>query len=524
MNSDPVIHEISSDEEGCWNEEGDASHDWIWDLLDDADSEGEGSDDVVILDDGDSCASTMQKDCVAVDAIGGHLGSDSDDDCLVLDGDPDNPVSVVDEAGNGSDDLLVVGEKGQLACRDYPHPRHLCAKFPFSTTPHAKHCNLCHCYVCDSLAPCMYWGSGVSLADHCNSTDKEEVWRTQRQNSKQRIEAGPPVQRLPDTTLSMRVPLHNITQPPHSSSEPLSIRLSPRQSSVSEPIKLHASATSFGTTACSRPNPHFRFIRSRYPQSPSGSIRLIPRTHTNTRGRGGISALGPQFVPPQSRFKGAGPSGSSAFTVLKRSGQGSFDGNRIYTVLQPKSQSMQATPGEDIHLKKLQNLLYGIDSELDTFLSTSGHNSNSNVTDNQSYSVSSLPQVQVHDQSLPQFEPNQNMNQFVNSAPNATEPDPSGFNYSWPLNVASESKPVDPTLSSVHPSEALTVMHSEGQHLQNLGSLEFHEENWMYNPMEHQPPTPETASNSMVSDLDFLSVQSPSTDSLFYGFESSWVI
>ncbi|XXG90712.1 hypothetical protein AAC387_Pa12g2411 [Persea americana] len=183
MNSEPVIHEISSDEEGCWNEEGDASHDWIWDLLGDADSEGEGSNDVVILDDGDSCASTMQKDCVAVDAIGGRLGSDSDDDCLVLDGDPDNPVSVVDEAGNGSDDLLVVGEKGQLACRDYPHPRHLCAKFPFSTTPHAKHCNLCHCYVCDSLAPCMYWGNGVSFADHCNSTDKEVVWRTQRQNS-----------------------------------------------------------------------------------------------------------------------------------------------------------------------------------------------------------------------------------------------------------------------------------------------------------------------------------------------------
>ncbi|XXG90713.1 hypothetical protein AAC387_Pa12g2411 [Persea americana] len=518
MNSEPVIHEISSDEEGCWNEEGDASHDWIWDLLGDADSEGEGSNDVVILDDGDSCASTMQKDCVAVDAIGGRLGSDSDDDCLVLDGDPDNPVSVVDEAGNGSDDLLVVGEKGQLACRDYPHPRHLCAKFPFSTTPHAKHCNLCHCYVCDSLAPCMYWGNGVSFADHCNSTDKEVVWRTQRQNCKQRIKAGPPVQRLPDATLSMRVPLHNITQPPHSSSEPLSIRLIPQQPSVSEPIKLHASVTNFGTTAWSRPNPHFRFIRSRYPQSPSGSIRLIPRTHTNTRGRGGISAPGPQFVPPQSRFEGTGPSGSSAFTVLNRSGQGSFDGNRIDTVLQPKSQSMQATPGEGIHLKKLPNLLHGIDSELDTFLSTSGHNSNSNVTDFQSYSVSSLPQVQVHDQSLPQFEPNQNMNQFVNPAPNATEPDPSGFNYSWPLNVASESTPVDPTLSSIPPSEALTVMQSEGQHLQNLGSLEFHEENWMYNPMEHQTPIPETASNSMVSDLDFLSVQSPSAD-----FHFLWV-
>lgn len=29
----------------------------------------------------------------------------------------------------------------QIACRDYPHPRHLCAKFPFGSTPHERHCD-----------------------------------------------------------------------------------------------------------------------------------------------------------------------------------------------------------------------------------------------------------------------------------------------------------------------------------------------------------------------------------------------
>ena len=30
----------------------------------------------------------------------------------------------------------------QLACRDFPHPRHLCAALPFSTSSHASHCSM----------------------------------------------------------------------------------------------------------------------------------------------------------------------------------------------------------------------------------------------------------------------------------------------------------------------------------------------------------------------------------------------
>ncbi|CAN6460448.1 unnamed protein product [Victoria cruziana] len=109
-----------------------------------------------------------------------ELASNSDDDCLILDGDPDKPNAIIENNCDGSDDLVVVGEKGKVACRDFPHPRHLCVKFPFNTSPHEKYCDLCHCYVCDTRAPCAYWGTGFSPGDHCHSSDGEEKWRSQR--------------------------------------------------------------------------------------------------------------------------------------------------------------------------------------------------------------------------------------------------------------------------------------------------------------------------------------------------------
>jgi len=45
------------------------------------------------------------------------LGVDDDDDCVVLDGDPESQVKCVDDSstGSGSDEeILVVGEKGQV--------------------------------------------------------------------------------------------------------------------------------------------------------------------------------------------------------------------------------------------------------------------------------------------------------------------------------------------------------------------------------------------------------------------------
>ncbi|KAG2554882.1 uncharacterized protein LOC120648907 [Panicum virgatum] len=123
------------------------------------------------------------------------VGSGDDDDCVILDGDPDKPVAVAKEEGPrrdaAEDELQIVAEKGELACRDFPHPRHLCAALPFSTSSHASHCTMCHCYVCDSPAPCTFWGKGTAHTDHCHATHKDAKWKKLRQSSKNKSQPLP---------------------------------------------------------------------------------------------------------------------------------------------------------------------------------------------------------------------------------------------------------------------------------------------------------------------------------------------
>ncbi|KAL5731363.1 hypothetical protein ACHQM5_004098 [Ranunculus cassubicifolius] len=145
----------------------------------------EKDDCCVILDDDnvDKPVKELTR-CLDVLYISSEQEDDDDDYCVILECDPDDPVKVVshDVSENVLDELVVVAEKGQVACRDYPHARHLCTKFPLSTDPHEKYCDLCHCYVCDIRAPCTYWGRGTSSDDHCHSNDKEEKWRIQRKS------------------------------------------------------------------------------------------------------------------------------------------------------------------------------------------------------------------------------------------------------------------------------------------------------------------------------------------------------
>ncbi|MCO5559114.1 hypothetical protein L7F22_012706 [Adiantum nelumboides] len=106
--------------------------------------------------------------------------SAQDDDCHILSCDPDNKVHVPNFQATDADDLVIVGERGPVACRDFPHARHLCVKFPYATTPHEKHCEQCHCYVCDVVAPCLQWCQGRQSSDHCHAFDKDDKWRKLR--------------------------------------------------------------------------------------------------------------------------------------------------------------------------------------------------------------------------------------------------------------------------------------------------------------------------------------------------------
>ncbi|PIM97769.1 hypothetical protein CDL12_29757 [Handroanthus impetiginosus] len=94
---------------------------------------------------------------------------EDEEDCFILDFDPYNDIefSKPSSSKDFDNDLRVVTEKGQVACRDYPHPRHTCAKFPFNMAPHYIHCNQCYCYVCDMAAPCKTW------VDHCDAFKSE---------------------------------------------------------------------------------------------------------------------------------------------------------------------------------------------------------------------------------------------------------------------------------------------------------------------------------------------------------------
>lgn len=105
-----MIFDISSDEEGEVGAESNGdNYDWISQLLRDAEEEAE-SDDVMVLGEVSSRFANPTNMCNSGMKSKGHV----DDDCVVLDGDPDNPTSVVNDSPSGSDELLVVGEKGQV--------------------------------------------------------------------------------------------------------------------------------------------------------------------------------------------------------------------------------------------------------------------------------------------------------------------------------------------------------------------------------------------------------------------------
>ncbi|XP_031484247.1 uncharacterized protein LOC116253538 [Nymphaea colorata] len=252
MESEPLVVDIfsSDDEETCQR----SAINWPYDLI----GNGVGPDGVEAVGELPPCLPIKQNQRHSDDKFSSYSlcseqscvsesESNSDDDCLILDGDPDKPNATMEKNCDGSGDLVVISEKGQVACRDFPHPRHLCVRFPFKTSPHEKHCDLCHCYVCDSPAPCVYWGTGFSSGDHCHSSDSEEKWRTQRKAFR--------LAQLPSaiSSKSMETALSRVSSPyspgyPLSPSSSTSINSVPVQSPVSRASR-HGSSPSSNSVA-----------------------------------------------------------------------------------------------------------------------------------------------------------------------------------------------------------------------------------------------------------------------------------
>jgi hypothetical protein len=65
----------------------------------------------------------------------------------------------------------------------------------------------CHCFVCDTPAPCKYWGNGASFTEHCHATDKEGQWKELRQAFKcKRMPASGPEKHQSVTCSTMMSP------------------------------------------------------------------------------------------------------------------------------------------------------------------------------------------------------------------------------------------------------------------------------------------------------------------------------
>ncbi|KAL1820046.1 hypothetical protein ACET3Z_014915 [Daucus carota] len=92
------------------------------------------------------------------------------EDCFIFDFNPDDSLSKLPVSNNNDADISVVAEKGQVACRDFPHSRHNCAKYPFTKTSHESCCRFCYCFVCDAAAPCVMW---TGSNGHCHVVDNE---------------------------------------------------------------------------------------------------------------------------------------------------------------------------------------------------------------------------------------------------------------------------------------------------------------------------------------------------------------
>lgn len=498
-----MIFDISSDEETCNEEPRNEDYSWISELLKD-DRDNDDSDEVMVV--GEVFAKQHLKSSFKYDG--------DDDDCVVLDGDPDKSVTVVnDDAAKGSDELLIVGEKGQIACRDYPHPRHLCVKFPFGTTPHETYCEQCHCYVCDSLAPCLCWGTGISVIDHCHATDKEEIWKSARKNFKLEKSGPLSVSQFHDASLS-----RNLAQTTQYKSLPSIPVCRPNA------IRACSSSTNFGV-----PNiisqgrsqrsgpvlPKNRFPSHRLVSQQLHGVRHNVSQRDKVRS---VGSLGHQFVSKPTMFKRAGSVGDS-FTVDQSRYGSQYDINhRAYASQHTRNVPPTAT-SIDKNLRRLQDSHCSTNFESDTYVCP--------LTNMGSVFANTLPpQPSLYSQPASQPNDTQIIYQHGNQAPFATDSSLSDFGLGLVDNTiqSNQQSQIENTqLLSADPPKAPSLVSDFNSQLPgsvNPSSLYFDFEDWL---LENQS-VPGDSQADVPSEANILSPENVPIDAglLYFDFETSW--
>ncbi|KAJ0989956.1 hypothetical protein J5N97_008312 [Dioscorea zingiberensis] len=95
-----------------------------------------------------------------------------DDECCIIGHGPSHEVMKMKTFREDEDEeISILSERGHVACRDFPHPRHLCVEYPFRKTSHEKYCAMCYCYICEVAAPCKSW---TGKSGHCHASDKSK--------------------------------------------------------------------------------------------------------------------------------------------------------------------------------------------------------------------------------------------------------------------------------------------------------------------------------------------------------------
>ncbi|XP_039013730.1 uncharacterized protein LOC120143492 [Hibiscus syriacus] len=318
MEASPIIFYLSSDDDEAtpaWEDPKGDEYNRLSEVLEAVDNVFHDPDDLTVVGEVNPTKKSKSPNSVVR-----KVADEDDGDCVVLESDPDKALSEVNDPQKDSDECLIVGQKGQIACRDYPHPRHDCAKFPFSSTSHEQHCELCHCFVCDSRAPCSYWGLGTSSTDHCHATDKEEKWKTLRKTFRHKRNSPIPVTKAPVTSQSTAMPRFNQATRHDSMQYALQSQVSRviptragrnfiPQTHIQRPSIISSSSTRYGVPH--HPNVGSQRVLNRRTMHPLPVSHHLLGVHNTVirRDRGiKVSNLGPQFVPsntvPQSSAYG----------------------------------------------------------------------------------------------------------------------------------------------------------------------------------------------------------------------------
>lgn len=108
-----VVLDVSSDEEeevACLEDKKGRNmtidFDWVKEFLDISDEE---SNEVAVMHEVNKPQRKSKKSSISTPSV-----DDDDDDCVVLDTDPESRVTTVDDSSTGSDEVVGVGEKGQV--------------------------------------------------------------------------------------------------------------------------------------------------------------------------------------------------------------------------------------------------------------------------------------------------------------------------------------------------------------------------------------------------------------------------